>query len=116
MSNIPANIAFGKRRIRMVVMNGVPKFSASDVCNILGYYNASKVVGRYCESLPEYIKMETSGGPQTVRILAPNDILDIFKHSKRPMAKKFKKWFENKVFPAFHSQVNIAMLLEIAAK
>ena len=116
MTNIPANIAYGKRRIRMVVINGIPKFSACDICNILGYYNASKVIGKYCESLPEYIKMETAGGPQTLRILTPNDVRDILKHSRRPMAKKFKEWFETKVIPAFNAQPNVVMLLEIAAK
>ena len=46
MTNIPANIAYGKRRTRMVVRKSISKFFANDGCNILGYYNASKVVSR----------------------------------------------------------------------
>lgn len=116
MSNIPAELAYGKRTIRMVVMNGIPKFSATDICNILGYINPNKTLGRFCESAPEYVKMQTSGGPQNVRIISPDDIRDIFRHSRRSNATKLKNWFENKVFPAFYSEPNITMLLEISAK
>lgn len=116
MSNIPAALAYGKRSIRMVVMNGIPKFSATDICNILGYVNPNKTLGRFCESSPEYIKMQTTGGPQNVRIIAPNDIRDIFRHSRRRNVPQLKNWFETKVFPAFHTEPNITMLLEIAAK
>ena len=59
MSNIPAALAYGKRTIRMVVMNGVPKFSATDICNILGYVNPNTLARYYmaqeCQrSKPEF--------------------------------------------------------------
>ena len=71
MSNIPAALAYGKRTIRMVVMNGIPKFSATDICNILGYVNPNKTLGRFCESSPEYIKMQTTAVRRTCVSLPP---------------------------------------------
>jgi hypothetical protein len=47
MSNTPANLSYGKRTVRMIVMNGIPKFSATDICNILGYVNPNKTLGRF---------------------------------------------------------------------
>lgn len=44
MSNTPANVAYGRRTIRTVIMNGIPKFSATDICNILGYVNPNKTL------------------------------------------------------------------------
>ncbi len=116
MSNIPAALAYGKRTIRMVVMNGIPKFSATDICNILGYVNPNKTLGRFCDSSPEYVKMQTTGGPQNVRIVSPDDIRSILQHSTRTNVPKLSAWFEKNVFPAFHSEPNITMLMEIAAK
>ena len=35
MSNTPEIIPFGKRPVRLVTINGVAKFAAKDICNIL---------------------------------------------------------------------------------
>ena len=80
MSNIPHTIAFGRRQVRTVVMNGVRKFSATDICNILGYVNPNKIINRYCDSTPEYVRLATTGGPQNCRMIEAKDIRDILSH------------------------------------
>ncbi len=100
MSNTPANLAYGKRTVRMVVMNGVPKFSATDICNILGYVNPNKTLGRFCDSSPEYVRMNTTGGPQNVRIIGMDDIYMILDRSRHKAVRRLRNWFENQVIPA----------------
>ncbi len=100
MSNTPANLAYGKRTVRMVVMNGVPKFSATDICNILGYVNPNKTLGRFCNSSPEYVRMDTAGGPQNVRMIGTEDIRAILSRSRHKAVRRLREWFETKVIPA----------------
>jgi prophage antirepressor-like protein len=104
MSNTPANLSYGKRTVRMVVMNGIPKFSATDICNILGYVNPNKTIGRFCDSSPEYIRMNTTGGPQNVRMIGTEDIRSILDRSRHKNVRRLRNWFENKVMAAF--QIN----------
>lgn len=101
MSNAPANLSYGKRTIRMVVMNGVPKFSATDICNILGYVNPNKTLGRFCDSSPEYVRMDTAGGPQNVRMIGTEDVRAILSRSRRKTVGRLRKWLEEEVVPAF---------------
>jgi len=101
MSNTPANLAYGKRTVRAVIMNGVPKFSATDICNILGYVNPNKTLGRFCNSSPEYVKMDTAGGPQNVRMIGIGDIDAILSRSRHKKVGRLRKWLDEKVIPAF---------------
>ena len=123
MSNTPANLSYGKRTVRMVVMNGVPKFSATDICNILGYVNPNKTLGRFCNSSPEYVRMDTAGGPQNVRMIGTEDIRAILSRSRHKAVRRLREWFETKVipavtFPAF-SLIGVTVLIpfrEVEAK
>ena len=99
MSNTPEIIPFGKRSVRLVTMNGVTKFSATDICNILGYTNAHKILGRYCDSTPEYIRLDTPGGVQNVRVIAQADIEAILSHSKRPAVPALRRWLHERTAP-----------------
>ena len=94
MRNAPALIHHDPRIVRSVTMNGVTKFAAIDICNILGYPKANKILGRYCNSTPEYIRMRTAGGPQYVRVIERADIEAILNHSKRPAAPALRQWLD----------------------
>lgn len=115
MSNTPANLSYGKRTVRMVVMNGVPKFSATDICNILGYVNPNKTLGRFCNSSPEYVRMDTLGGPQNVRMIGTEDVRAILSRSRHKAVRRLREWFETKVIPAVafptFSLVGVAVLI-----
>ena len=99
MSNVPHNLTFGNRQVRTVVMNGVRKFSATDICNIIGYVNPNKVLGRYCNSTPEYICLATTGGPQNCRMISAADIRDILSHSRRKVVSRLRRWLDNVTAP-----------------
>ena len=99
MRNAPALIHHDPRIVRSVTMNGVTKFSATDICNILGYTNAHKILGRYCDSTPEYIRLDTPGGVQNVRVIAQADIEAILSHSKRPAVPALRRWLHERTAP-----------------
>ena len=99
MSNTPEIIPFGKRSVRLVTMNGVTKFSATDICNILGYPKANKILGRYCNSTPEYIRLNTPGGTQNVRMIEQADIEVILRHSRRPAVPALRRWLHERTAP-----------------
>ena len=106
MSNSPENIPFGKRLVRTITVNGVRKFSATDICNILGYNNPNKILGRYCNSAPEYFRLETVGGPQNCRMIGADDIRDILVHSRRKSVVRLRRWLDKQVAP----RVTLVML------
>ena len=94
MSSTPALISCRPRTIRSVTMNGVTKFAAIDICNILGYPKANKILGRYCNGTPAYIRMRTAGGPQYVRVIERADIEAILNHSRRPAVPALRQWLD----------------------
>ena len=100
MSNVPANLVYGRRTIRAVIMNGIPKFSATDICNILGYVNPNKTLGRFCNSSPEYVRMDTPGGPQNFRMIGVDDLRSILNRSRRKSVPRLRSWLENELLPA----------------
>lgn len=111
MSNHPVNLTFGKCIVRTVTMNGIRKFSATDICNILGYSNPNKILGRCCGSMPEYVRLETSGGPQNCRMIGADDIRDILVHSRRKIAVRLGKWLDKVSAPTY-----VAIVLETGAR
>ncbi len=94
MSTVPFTVNFGKRPIRTVIINGVQKFSATDICNILGYNNPNKIIGYYCNSTPEYMRLATKGGPQNLRMIDVADIRAILSHSRRKVAGRLRRWLD----------------------
>ena len=111
MSNIPHILTFGNRRVRTVVMNGVRKFSATDICNILGYVNPNKTLGRYCDSAPEYVRLETTGGPQNCRMISVADIRSVLSHSRRRVVPRLRRWLDSVTAPSV-----TVLMVEISGK
>lgn len=111
MSNAPMNLAYGRRPVRTVVVNGIPKFSATDICNILGYVNPNKTLGRFCDSRPEYIRMDTAGGPQNFRVIGCEDVRAILSRSRRRGVRGLRNWLEGKIIPAFYGAARLEVVV-----
>jgi len=111
MSNKPESISYGKRLVRTVTINGIRKFSATDICNILGYNNPNKILGRYCNSTPEYVRLETKGGLQNCRMITAEDIRAILSRSRRKAVPRLRRWLDEVTAPSV-----IAVLLEVTAR
>ena len=52
MANYPETIYYGKQPIRTITMNGVTKFVARDICGILGYPRADKMLNPLVATAP----------------------------------------------------------------
>lgn len=101
----PVNLSFGNRTVRAVVLNGYPMFSATDLCDILGYVNPHKILSRCCDSTPEYIRVMTAGGPQNLRMIGRGDIESLLlNYSRKTEARALWRWFRTEVFPRFESE------------
>lgn len=83
MSNYPETIYCGKNPVRTFTMNGITKFVARDICKLLGYPRADKMLAPFVRSAPEYIKAKTRGGTQAVRVIEREDLETVLSHSRQ---------------------------------
>lgn len=98
MSNIiPFN--FESNEIRAVIIDNNPWFVASDVCNQLEIRNTSQATSSLDddEKLP-YV-LHISGQNRNVILINESGLYSLVLTSRKPEAKKFKKWITNEVLP-----------------
>lgn len=95
MSNYPETILFGKQPIRTITMNGVTKFVARDLCHLLGYPRADKMLNHFVDTAPEYINFKTTGGTQSVRVVAREDLETVLDHCRHRNVPAVRTWLQN---------------------
>lgn len=99
MNIIP--FSFDGAPVRCVTLDsGGPGFVAKDVCDRLGYVNASDAITKHCKGVAIRYPLQTDGGVQEVRILAEPDVLRLIMSSKLPAAERFERWVFEEVLPA----------------
>ena len=86
--------------IRVVEVDGVPNFVASDVARALGYTNASKALNDHCKGVTIRYPLDTPGGVQQVRFITEPDVLRLIMGSRLPAAQQFERWVFETVLPA----------------
>ena len=86
--------------VRAVVKDGEPWFVAKDVCNALSIAD-SKSSLRFLEDEEKGVhSMHTLGGTQQVSIINESGLYSLILRSRKPEAKKFKKWVTAEVVPS----------------
>jgi prophage antirepressor-like protein len=95
MCNVPVLIPCGNHTVRTINLDGITLFVAKDICNILGSAKANKILGRYCESIPGYMRMMTPGGLQYIRVIDQDDIEAILSHSQSPAVPLLRRWLNS---------------------
>lgn len=97
MSNIiPFN--FENQSIRVVERNGEPWFVLSDVCAVLGIINPSDAASRLDEDEVTLAIIEGSHRPTNT--INESGLYSVILTSRKPEAKKFKKWVTSEVLPS----------------
>ena len=96
MSNKPEPVFYGKIPVRMFTMNGRIKYAARDLCGILGYSRADKMLAAV-NSRPEYIDAITSGGTQKIRVAEGADIEKVLSRCHHQDAQKLREWLRTGV-------------------
>ena len=91
MPNKPETVFYGATPIRTFTMNGRIKYAARDLCGIIGYSRADKMLAAI-NSRPEYIDAITSGGTQKIRVAERGDIEKILARCHHRNAAKLREW------------------------
>ncbi len=100
MNNIQIfnNPQFGEVRI-VTSDNGEPMFCLADVCKALDLHS-SKVAQRLTEDVLSKYPLETAGGTQQANFINEDGLYDTILDSRKPEAKKFRKWITSEVLPS----------------
>lgn len=103
---VPFN--FGKQQVRTLLIDEQPWFVAADVCASLAIGNVSLAVNgradRDADGLDEDEKgvatVNTPSGAQEMLVVNESGLYALIFKSRKPEAKRFKKWVTSEVLPA----------------
>lgn len=91
---------FEAHAVRALTVNGEPWFVAADVCEALGNSDTSNVVGRLDDDERGTHTVRTPSGPQQMLVINESGLYSLTLTSRKPEAKRFKKWVTAEVLPA----------------
>ena len=92
------NPSFGE--VRVAEVNGEPMFCLSDVCKVLGL-TAKGVAQRLGdEVISNYPIIDNLGREQNAIFVNEDGLYDAILDSRKPEAKKFRKWVTSEVLPS----------------
>lgn len=86
--------------IRVQVINGETWFVAKDVCDRLGLTNSRKALQSLDNDEKGVTTGYTLGGNQTMAIVNESGLYSLVFQSRKPGAKKFRKWVTMEVLPS----------------
>lgn len=92
---------FSTQALRVVMIDGEPWFVASDVCGALALENTTKALLRLDDDEQALISIQgISRGNDQVNVINESGLYSLVLGSRKPEAKKFKKWVTSEVLPA----------------
>ena len=90
----------GTQEVRVIIINGNPWFIAQDVCLVLGLGNTSWSVNRLDDDEKGITINDTLGGNQKMLTVSESGLYALIFQSRKPIAKKFRKWVTSEVLPS----------------
>ena len=88
-------------QVRTVIIDGEPHFVAKDICAVLEITNHKDAVGRLDPDEVRGSVLPTPGGVlQEYRVLTESGLYHLLFISRRPEAKKFRRWVTQEVLPS----------------
>jgi len=94
------NFDFNGSAVRIVEKGGEPWFVAKDVCDVLGYSNASKAIDDHCKNATETRTNDSLGRQSKTIIIPEGDVYRLVFRSKMEKAEQFTDWVTSEVLPA----------------
>ena len=79
---------------------GNPLFCLADVCRALEIGNPSDVKNRLEKGVVTIETLQTAGGMQKLTFINEDGLYDVVLDSRKPEAKKFRKWITSEVLPS----------------
>lgn len=89
--------------------NGNPWFVAKDVCRVLELGNVTEATRNLDDDERGSVILNTLGGPQTVNTVSESGLYSLVFRSRKPEAKRFRKWVTSEVLPALRRTGTYAM-------
>lgn len=86
--------------IRVELVDGEPWFVAKDVCDALGIENNRNATARLDEDEKGASIVRTPSGEQQMNIVNESGLYNLIFQSRKPEAKKFRKWVTGEVLPS----------------
>ena len=93
------SFGFEGQTVRVMDQGGSPWFVAQDVCSCLEIGNHSQAVSRLDEDEKGVTISDTLGGAQEVSIISESGLYALIFKSRKPAAKRFRKWVTADVLP-----------------
>lgn len=102
--NPVSDFLFDDHHVRVVTRNGEPWFVAADVCAALTIGNPTDALKRLDPDEQALDSIEgLSRGNDTVNLVSESGMYSLTLGSRKPSAKKFKKWVTSEVLPSIRS-------------
>lgn len=86
--------------VRTFDQSGNPWFAAADICRVLEISNSRDAVARLDEDEKGVVSTDTPGGKQNLTIVNEAGLYTLILGSRKPEAKKFKRWVTHDVIPS----------------
>lgn len=86
-------------QVRVVTIDGEPRFVAADVARILSYRSAPDLTRRLDAVDKGYAKVRTPGGEQDLTVITESGLYDAVFRSNAEGAKPFRRWVTGTVLP-----------------
>lgn len=100
MTNNLIPFQFESHEIRIVMLEGEPWWVASDVCKALELSNVSMAIDRLDDDEKGISSIDTLGGKQDLSIINEPGLYSLVLSSRKPEAKRFKRWITHEVVPS----------------
>ncbi|MFT9046213.1 Bro-N domain-containing protein [Acetobacter orientalis] len=91
---------FESHAVRVLTRDGEPWFVLADVCSVLEHSNSRVAAERLDEDEKDVSTVYTPGGPQEMSIVNESGLYNLIFTSRKPEAKRFRKWVTAEVLPA----------------
>jgi prophage antirepressor-like protein len=108
--------AFEEHVVRVIERDEAPWFVGRDVCRALGIGNESQALGRLdddekgvCNVYPLSDDYARGGGAQDAIVINEPGVYQLIFTSRKPEAKRFKRWLAHEVLPALRKHGAYAM-------
>lgn len=86
--------------VRTVVLDGEPWFVGRDICEVLQVSNPSSSIALLDDDERGLHTMDSPSGQQEYVVISESGMYSLILRSRRPAAKKFKRWVTHEVLPA----------------
>ncbi len=99
-SNSIIPFAFESQPVRVIDRDGDLWFVANDVCDVLQITDAAQAVDRLDDEERGRYNVPTPSGDQVMRCINESGLYSLILTSRKPAAKRFKRWVTAEVLPA----------------